>query len=215
MADTFPVQGFGRIPWAIAEEAYAVYSARFGRDQSLARLAERGGFGIHEMDMFAPGWRERADTVRVLEAKLAAAERERDEYLAGLRGARSALAAAHKERAAAEERAAWAERERDEARAELDRYRTEFMASAAKVDAWRRRSIPRARRLLARARKDRDGWRAEHGHAWRHVEEARAEAARYREALERIESCDMTATTRADLCNLARAALDAKEDSRG
>jgi hypothetical protein len=37
------------IPWWLAEEAYKVYSAHFGNDQSLERLAERGGFGREEL----------------------------------------------------------------------------------------------------------------------------------------------------------------------
>lgn len=48
------------IPWAIAEEAYAVYGSRWGTDQSLERLAERGGWTSSELDNFVPGWRERA-----------------------------------------------------------------------------------------------------------------------------------------------------------
>ena len=43
---------------AVAERAYEVYAARYGRSQSLDRLCERGGFGTGELDMFAPGWRE-------------------------------------------------------------------------------------------------------------------------------------------------------------
>lgn len=34
--------------WKDAETAYLTYSARFGTDQSLERLAERGGFGVEE-----------------------------------------------------------------------------------------------------------------------------------------------------------------------
>lgn len=48
----------GTVPWGVAELAYAAYVARFGRSQSLERLAERGGFGHGEMDLFAPGWRD-------------------------------------------------------------------------------------------------------------------------------------------------------------
>lgn len=56
----FPLLGFqGFIPWALAEEAYAVYAKRYGTDQSLERLAERGGFGTDELDDMLPGWRER------------------------------------------------------------------------------------------------------------------------------------------------------------
>lgn len=72
-ARTFPIQGptpHRRIPWWLAEEAYAVYSGRYGTSQSLERLAERGGFSAGEMDMFAPGWREKLDTVAQLRAAL-------------------------------------------------------------------------------------------------------------------------------------------------
>lgn len=65
----FPIQGKwqrggygdrppGTVPWEVAEVAYAAYAARFGSDQSLNRLAERGGFDHGDMDMFAPGWRD-------------------------------------------------------------------------------------------------------------------------------------------------------------
>lgn len=47
------------IPWSVAERAYEKYSARYGRAQSLERLAERGGFGPGEMDDLYPEW-ERA-----------------------------------------------------------------------------------------------------------------------------------------------------------
>ena len=56
----FPIQGELRsshwgmrpactIPWWLAEKAYARYVARYGRGQSLERLAERGGFGRQEL----------------------------------------------------------------------------------------------------------------------------------------------------------------------
>lgn len=45
----------------------------------LKRMAERGGFGASEMDMFLPGWRERESEASTLRAALAAAEKERDE----------------------------------------------------------------------------------------------------------------------------------------
>lgn len=49
------------IPWALAEEAYVVYCKRYGGSgQSLERVAERGGFGPGEMDLFRPGWRDAA-----------------------------------------------------------------------------------------------------------------------------------------------------------
>lgn len=55
----FPIQGNlqpkqprSHIPWWLAEEAYAFYSSRYGKDQSLERLAERGGFGREELLAF-------------------------------------------------------------------------------------------------------------------------------------------------------------------
>ncbi|MBZ4373250.1 hypothetical protein [Corallococcus sp. AS-1-6] len=44
-------------PWSLAERAYADYSRRYGTDQSLERIAQRGGFESTELDMFVPGWR--------------------------------------------------------------------------------------------------------------------------------------------------------------
>ncbi len=37
------------IPWWLAEEAYLSYTRHFGTQQSLERLAERGGFGRQEL----------------------------------------------------------------------------------------------------------------------------------------------------------------------
>lgn len=48
------------VPWSVAELAYSVYAAKYGRYQSLERMAERGGFHANEMDAFLPDWRERA-----------------------------------------------------------------------------------------------------------------------------------------------------------
>jgi len=55
----FPIQGsLGpnryepcTIPWWLAEKAYEHYSEKFGKFQSLERLAERGGFGREELLM--------------------------------------------------------------------------------------------------------------------------------------------------------------------
>lgn len=52
--------------WEIAEKAYANYVKRFGSQQSLERIAQRGGFSWLEMDDQYPAWREE-------EAKLQAA----------------------------------------------------------------------------------------------------------------------------------------------
>lgn len=47
-----------KIAWEIADYAYSHYKARYGTDQSLERLAERGGFSVKEMDMYYPNWRK-------------------------------------------------------------------------------------------------------------------------------------------------------------
>lgn len=52
---------YTRIPWSVAEKAYATYVARYGNSQSLERIAERCGFHNNEMDLFHPTWREEAD----------------------------------------------------------------------------------------------------------------------------------------------------------
>ena len=58
--DNFPIlQGGGiTIPWNVAEQAYLGYVKKYGTGQSLLRLAQRGGFGVEEMDEFHPQWRE-------------------------------------------------------------------------------------------------------------------------------------------------------------
>ena len=58
---TFPVQRVGLIPWSVAEQAYARYSQLYGRDQTLERLAERGGFGLAELGFLLRGYGRRQD----------------------------------------------------------------------------------------------------------------------------------------------------------
>lgn len=74
------------IPWETADRAYSVYSARYGKEQSLERIAERGGFGARELDEFIPGWRDELSEFRALEARHArvreAAERLVSAYAA-------------------------------------------------------------------------------------------------------------------------------------
>lgn len=48
---TFPIQtrdACDSLPWAVAEEVYKEYAAQYGKEQSLERLAQRGGFGTTE-----------------------------------------------------------------------------------------------------------------------------------------------------------------------
>jgi hypothetical protein len=58
------------IPWSMAERAYSVYSARYGKGQTLAQLANRGGFATSELDEFIPGWREELLEVSRLRAEV-------------------------------------------------------------------------------------------------------------------------------------------------
>jgi hypothetical protein len=76
-ARTFPVMydrhdspGPSQISWKLAEKAYSAYTARFGRGQTLERLADRGGFWANELDVFIPDWRREASQVKKLEALL-------------------------------------------------------------------------------------------------------------------------------------------------
>lgn len=48
----FPIQQGPGVSWAIAARAYEIYSAKYGTQQSLERLAERGGFGMQEIEGF-------------------------------------------------------------------------------------------------------------------------------------------------------------------
>jgi len=63
------------IPWSVAEKAYSVYAARYGRDQSLERIADRGGFYAEELDELHPSWRDEASEITALRAQLADKER--------------------------------------------------------------------------------------------------------------------------------------------
>ena len=45
----FPIQGEAiGIPWWLAEVAYEEYARRYGDQQTIERIAERGGFGRDE-----------------------------------------------------------------------------------------------------------------------------------------------------------------------
>lgn len=96
---TFPIQSKRgaaphptRISWETAELAYSVYASEYGRGQSLERLAERGGFGPGEMDMFLPDWRTRESLLAKWQIKCHAAEQRAEaaeKRLAELTGASS------------------------------------------------------------------------------------------------------------------------------
>lgn len=60
-----PVQKYHdkTIPWRVHGLAWEAYAKEYGTSQSAERLAERGGFGIGEMDRFLPGWRDMAHAI--------------------------------------------------------------------------------------------------------------------------------------------------------
>ena len=51
----FPIQKSNPIPWEEAERAYRTYARLYGGNQSLERLAERGGFGVREFSCYWHG----------------------------------------------------------------------------------------------------------------------------------------------------------------
>jgi hypothetical protein len=87
-ARPFPLQAADRrypraaaplaIPWSVAEKAFGAYAARYGTDQSPERTAQRGGFGVEEMDEFYPPWRDEVSEIASLLARLSDLEAERD-----------------------------------------------------------------------------------------------------------------------------------------
>ena len=74
----------GSIPWWVAEQAYITYAGRYGNEQSLERLAERGGFGISEMDEYFPEWRDECSLIAQLQAELATEKAEGKLHLESL-----------------------------------------------------------------------------------------------------------------------------------
>lgn len=74
--DTKTKPGPVSVPWVVAERAWAAYSQIYGRDQSVERLAERGGFDWAEMDRLFPGWREATDAWKRLESELNSAQQD-------------------------------------------------------------------------------------------------------------------------------------------
>jgi hypothetical protein len=58
----------GWVPWAVAEAAYEVYARRYGKDQSLEVLAQRGGFSWSELVGLIRGDDEAIETLPFSEA---------------------------------------------------------------------------------------------------------------------------------------------------
>lgn len=55
----FPMQDGPNIPWSVAQKIYKLYSGLFGTEQSLERLAERGGFGWAEVKFIGEKYKKR------------------------------------------------------------------------------------------------------------------------------------------------------------
>lgn len=77
-----PVQGYSAgIPWAMHLRAYDAYRKKYSPQPEMINYEKgcRGGFGVSELDMFIPGWREELSELSRLRAaneKLAEALRE-------------------------------------------------------------------------------------------------------------------------------------------
>ncbi len=72
--DSKTLAGPDCIEWSLAEKAGNEYRKRYGTNQSLERMAERGGFGWEEMDLYYPPWREEIDDVLKLRERVKVAE---------------------------------------------------------------------------------------------------------------------------------------------
>lgn len=66
-----PVQGYAQgIPWSMHLEAYDVYCKRYGKQEELVQGSCRGGFGVNELDVFIPGWRDKLSEITALRASV-------------------------------------------------------------------------------------------------------------------------------------------------
>lgn len=59
------------IPWSVAEMAWGMYAQKYGTQQSVERMAQRGGFAWSEMDDLYPEWRTETMELLKLRAELA------------------------------------------------------------------------------------------------------------------------------------------------
>lgn len=76
---TAPVQGYCRIPWSVHVKAWEGYSKEYpgsARQQDATRIAERGGFGVKELDSFHPTWRKEVEQIPKLLAEVEQLEKD-------------------------------------------------------------------------------------------------------------------------------------------
>jgi hypothetical protein len=65
-----PVQGYSAgIPWSMHLRAYDAYCKRYSPQRALIEGGCRGGFGVGELDMFIPGWREELSEITKLKTE--------------------------------------------------------------------------------------------------------------------------------------------------
>lgn len=66
-----PVQGYSAgIPWSMHLRAYDAYCKKYRPQKALIEGGCRGGFGVGELDMFIPGWREELSEIATLKARI-------------------------------------------------------------------------------------------------------------------------------------------------
>jgi hypothetical protein len=129
-----------RIPWSVADKAYSAYSARYGHSQSLERLAERGGFGAGELDMFVPGWREEVSELAALRSELATEKRISDKLRDREHAAKVDLAEVQAELAKVRADLTTAHQTANELRLERDEAREQTAKVREERDAFRVRA---------------------------------------------------------------------------
>lgn len=75
-----PVQGYSAgIPWSMHLRAYDAYCKKHGPQKALIDLEGRGcrgGFGVGELDMFIPGWRDELSELHRLRRRVVDLESE-------------------------------------------------------------------------------------------------------------------------------------------
>lgn len=70
-----PVQGYSAgIPWDMHLRAYDAYSKRYSPQKALIEGGCRGGFGVGELDMLIPGWREELSVRKAQEKQISGLE---------------------------------------------------------------------------------------------------------------------------------------------
>lgn len=69
-----PVQGYvAGIPWSMHLRAYDAYCKKYGPQEAMIDLEGRGcrgGFGVGELDMFIPGWRDELSEINRLKSEI-------------------------------------------------------------------------------------------------------------------------------------------------